>query len=149
MIKNEPKYYYDKKSLSYKTIKSKDLWFFVIVKHIMTSLIISSVITILLFSFIDSPKEKKLKREINNLELQYTSILEKMNHAEIVLDDIQKRDDNIYRMIFGVDPIDETIRRAGFGVLPRLLERARLVRFPHPRRRIRQTAAVRSRARTR
>ena len=119
MIKHEPKYYYDKKSLSYKTIRSKDLWFFVIIKHIMTSLIISSVITILLFSFIDSPKEKKLKREINNLELQYTSILEKMNHAEIVLDDIQKRDDNIYRMIFGVDPIDETIRKAGFGGINR------------------------------
>ena len=71
--------------------------------------------TLILFSFIDSPKEKKLKREIQNLELQYVSIMEKMSQAELVLDDIQKRDDNIYRMIFEIEPIDPSIRKAGFG----------------------------------
>ena len=45
-----------------------------------------------------------------------------MNNAELVLDDIQKRDDNIYRMIFGVDPIDESIRKAGFGGVNRYEE---------------------------
>ena len=88
----------------------------------MSSLIIASIMTIIIFSLVDSPKEKKLKREIQNLELQYISIVEKMNNAELVLDDIQKRDDNIYRMIFGVDPIDESIRKAGFGGVNRYEE---------------------------
>jgi len=115
MLYPEKKYYYDAKSLSYKTLNSKSELFFSIVKYTMTSIILSSLLTLTLFYFIDSPKEKKLKREINNLELQYMAILKKVDHAEIVLDDIQKRDDNIYRMIFGVDPIDESIRKAGFG----------------------------------
>ena len=115
MIGNKTKYYYDKKSLSYKEINPKDNFFFSIFKYTMSSLIISSVIIFLIFSFIDSPKEKTLKREIYNLELQYTSILKELNNAELVLDDIQRRDDNIYRMIFGADPIDESIRKAGFG----------------------------------
>ena len=115
MINEKPKYYYDKKSLSYKQINPKDNLFFTVFKYIMGSTIIASITTILVFSFVDSPKEQKLKREIYNLELQYTSVLEKMSHVEIVLDDIQKRDDNIYRMIFGIDPIDESIRKAGFG----------------------------------
>jgi murein DD-endopeptidase MepM/ murein hydrolase activator NlpD len=115
MLQNHKKYYYDKKSLSYKEINPKDNLFFAIFKYSMSSLIIASLLTFLIFVFIDSPKEKKLKREIYNLELQYISILEDLKNAELVLDDIQKRDDNIYRMIFGIDPIDESIRKAGFG----------------------------------
>ena len=59
-------------------------------------------------------KRKKLKREISNLELQYKSIQQQLINTELVLDDIQQRDDNIYRMIF-IDPIDSSIRKAGFG----------------------------------
>ena len=96
MNPKKTKYYYDKKSLSYKEIKLNDNLFFSIFKYGMSSLIIASIMTFLLFSFVDSPKEKKLKREIQNLELQYIAILETMNNAELVLDDLQKRDDNIY-----------------------------------------------------
>ena len=119
MINNKTKYYYNKKSLNYEPINTHDNLFFSIFKYIVSSLIFASIITIVLFSFIDSPKEKKLKREINNLELQYIAILENMNQAESVLDDIQKRDDNIYRMIFGIEPIDPSIRKAGFGGINR------------------------------
>ena len=119
MSRKKTKYNYDKKSLSYKEIKLNDNLFFSIFKYGMSSLIIASIMTFLLFSFVDSPKEKKLKREIQNLELQYIAILETMNNAELVLDDLQKRDDNIYRMIFGIDPIDKSIRKAGFGGINR------------------------------
>tara|TARA_B100000902_G_C27258269_1_gene889180 strand:+ start:696 stop:1676 length:981 start_codon:yes stop_codon:yes gene_type:complete len=115
MNDHKQKYYYDKKSLSYKEIKLKDNLFFSIFKYGMSSIIIASIMTFLVFSFIDSPKEKKLKREITNLEIQYINIFESLHTAELVLDDLQKRDDNIYRMIFGIEPIDESIRKAGFG----------------------------------
>tara|TARA_B100000530_G_scaffold300884_1_gene221881 strand:- start:66 stop:1046 length:981 start_codon:yes stop_codon:yes gene_type:complete len=122
MINKKPTYYYDKKTLSFKEINENDNLFFTTLKYFMSSLIIASIMTLIIFSVVDSPKEKKLKREIANLELQYISIIEKMNNAELVLDDIQKRDDNIYRMIFGVDPIDESIRKAGFGGVNRYEE---------------------------
>ena len=115
MINKKSTYYYDEKSLSYKEIKSKEIWGFTLLKHLMSSLIIATFITFLFISFVDSPKEKKLKREISNLELQYKSIQQQLVNTELVLDDIQKRDDNIYRMIFGIDPIDSSIRKAGFG----------------------------------
>ena len=38
-----------------------------------------------------------------------------MRQIEIVLDDIQQRDDNIYRTIFEADPIPKSIRKQGFG----------------------------------
>jgi murein DD-endopeptidase MepM/ murein hydrolase activator NlpD len=38
-----------------------------------------------------------------------------LQDIEKVLDDIQQRDDNIYRVIFETEPIPSTIRKAGFG----------------------------------
>ena len=90
MTNKSAKYYYDKKSLSYKKISNKENVFFLILKYSLTSLIIASIMTFIIFSFVDSPKEKTLKREIQNLELQYISMEQQMNNIELVLDDIQK-----------------------------------------------------------
>jgi murein DD-endopeptidase MepM/ murein hydrolase activator NlpD len=110
------KYYYDTKTLSYKRIKLSKLektkrylsFFF-------SSIFFSIVIIVLFFKFFDSPKEKKLKNEITNLISQYKVIDDDMKQIEIVLDDIQLRDDNVYRTIFEADPIPNSIRKQGFG----------------------------------
>ncbi|RPG58463.1 MAG: M23 family metallopeptidase [Flavobacteriales bacterium TMED191] len=115
MINKKSTYYYDEKSLSFKEIKSQEIWGFASFKYLISSLVIASIISFLFVSIVDSPKEKKLKREISNLELQYKSMQKQLNNAELVLDNIQQRDDNIYRMIFGIEPIDSSIRKAGFG----------------------------------
>ena len=110
------KYYYDTKTLSYKRIQlsklektKRYLLFF------SSSLFLSLAILLVFFQFFDSPKENKLKNEIKNLTTQYKIIDESMLQIEIVLDDIQQRDDNIYRTIFEADPIPKSIRKQGFG----------------------------------
>ena len=110
------KYYYDTKTLSYKRIKlsntektKKYLLF------LSSSLLLSLLILFMFFQFFDSPKEKRLKNEIENLTDQYHIINDNMKQIEIVLDDVQKRDDNIYRTIFEADPIPNSIRKQGFG----------------------------------
>ena len=110
------KYYYDTKTLSYKRIQlsklektKRYLLFF------SSSLFLSLAILLVFFQFFDSPKENKLKNEIKNLTTQYKIIDESMQQIEIVLDDIQQRDDNIYRTIFEADPIPKSIRKQGFG----------------------------------
>jgi murein DD-endopeptidase MepM/ murein hydrolase activator NlpD len=70
---------------------------------------------IIFFQFFDSPKEKRLNREIEYLSNQYEVIHDKMTQVDIVLDNLQHRDDNIYRVIFEADPIPSSIRKAGFG----------------------------------
>ena len=60
---------------------------------------------LIFFQFFDSPKEKRLKREISDLLNQYNIINEDLKDINLVLKDIQDRDDNIYRVIFEVDPI--------------------------------------------
>ena len=117
------KYYYDTKTLSYKRIKlsklekTKRFSYF-----IFSSAIIGLIMIVTFFQFFDSPKEKRLINEINHLVNQYEIIDNKMSKIELVLDDIQKRDDNIYRTIFEADPIPTSIRKQGFGGINRYKE---------------------------
>jgi murein DD-endopeptidase MepM/ murein hydrolase activator NlpD len=110
------KYYYDTKTLSYKRIKLsrmnkvRNLFYFLI-----GSAFTGLVMVIIFFQFFDSPKEKILNREIKQLSSQYEVVQDKLQQVELVLDDIQERDDNIYRVIFEADPIPKSIRKAGYG----------------------------------
>ena len=110
------KYYYDTKTLSYKPIKlnsgEKIKGYFI---FFLSSVLLSYFILLIFYQFFDSPKEKKLKLEIQNLTSQYEVIDKNMKQVEIVLDEIQDRDDNIYRVIFEADPIPTSIRKQGFG----------------------------------
>ena len=62
-----------------------------------------------------SPSEKELRKENSRLEAQYRVLSRQMDEALGVLQDIQQRDDNLYRVIFMADPISPAIRQAGYG----------------------------------
>ena len=117
------KYYYDTQTLSYKRItlsklnQSKRVLYFLI-----SSMLLGIVMVFFFFQFFDSPKEKKLISEIEHMLSQYEIIDKKMEQIEIVLEDIQKRDDNIYRTIFEADPIPNSIRKQGFGGVNRYVK---------------------------
>ncbi len=100
---------YDKIHISFK----KKLWRSVI-KFIQT-LSLALVIFLIVFTFIDSPKEKALKREKEELLAQYRILNDQIHTLDKVLKNLENRDDNIYRVIFESDPIDASIRRAGSG----------------------------------
>ena len=110
------KYYYDTKTLNYQRIEKST---FDKVKNVLiyiTASAFSGIIMILFFfQFFDSPKEKKLKREIADLTSQFNLLNTELSQIDRVLKDMQERDDNIYRVIFEAEPIPQSIRKAGFG----------------------------------
>ena len=110
------KYYYDTKTLSYKPIESTGIdKFKKFIVYLTSSAILTFFTLLIFFQYFDSPKEKRLKGEINHLLSQYEIINNDLEKIELVLDDIQNRDDNIYRTIFEADPIPTSIRKQGFG----------------------------------
>ena len=110
------KYYYDTKTLSYKPIESTGIdKFKKFIVYLTSSAILAFFTLLIFFQYFDSPKEKRLKGEINHLLSQYEIINNDLEKIELVLDDIQNRDDNIYRTIFEADPIPTSIRKQGFG----------------------------------
>lgn len=62
------------------------------------------------FYLFDSPREKMLQRENNELKKALKEVNEKMNLVNLVLDDLQERDDYIYRAIFETDPVPKEVR---------------------------------------
>jgi murein DD-endopeptidase MepM/ murein hydrolase activator NlpD len=79
------------------------------------SLIIAVIYWVIFAAFFDSPKEKALEREVQQLTIQYDLINREMGNVENVLDDLQKTDDNLYRTIFEAEPIPATLRDGGVG----------------------------------
>ncbi len=80
-----------------------------------TSVAISVVFIFLVYRFVDSPKERKLKREISNMEVNYHLIDQRIDRINSVLKDLQERDNNIYRAIFEAEPISDEIRKSGYS----------------------------------
>lgn len=112
----EKKYRYNTKTLSYEKIErtAKD-HLLNVVTYAFTGVVFASIFLTLTYFFIDSPKEKQLKRENTQLILQYEILNKKMDQVAGVLSDLEYRDDNIYRLIMEAEPISNSIRKAGFG----------------------------------
>ena len=79
------------------------------------SVIIALVYWAIFASFFDSPKEKALKREVEQMTIQYELIHREMANVESVLEDLQKTDDNLYRTIFEAEPVPAEEREGGIG----------------------------------
>ncbi len=77
--------------------------------------VLALAIVIFTYQFVDSPKEKQLKREIRQYEMQYALLNERVKNLSMVLEDLQNRDDNVYRVIFESEPIPYSVRNAGVG----------------------------------
>jgi murein DD-endopeptidase MepM/ murein hydrolase activator NlpD len=117
------KYRYNNKSLTYEKVETglKERLLSVL-SFLATGIVIGSIFFFLAYTYIDSPKEKELKRENKHLVQQYDYFNKRMEQISEVLEDIQERDDNIYRTIFEAEPISNNIRNAGFGGINRYRE---------------------------
>jgi murein DD-endopeptidase MepM/ murein hydrolase activator NlpD len=110
------KYYFNTNSLKYeKVVIPWGKRILRVLGFVTTAIVFSVVIVAIAYAYLDSPKEKQLKREISQLTLQYEILQQRFEHVDNVLKDIQHRDDNIYRVIFEAEPIPATVRKAGYG----------------------------------
>ncbi|MFH0842602.1 MAG: M23 family metallopeptidase [Bacteroidota bacterium] len=90
--------------------------------YLVGSLLIAILYYVIFAAFFDSPKEKALLREIDQLALQYDMIHREMNNIEKVIDQLQTTDDNLYRTIFEAEPVPATLREGGVGGINRYKE---------------------------
>ncbi|MDR2926671.1 MAG: M23 family metallopeptidase [Cytophagaceae bacterium] len=110
------KFKYNPETLSYDKIETGLKYY---LSRLFSLTLFGAVIGILFFLIyvyiLDSPRETKLERENSRLISQYEIMSKKLEQVEQVLDDIQQRDENVYRVIYQADSIPNSIRRAGFG----------------------------------
>ncbi len=79
---------------------------------------VSLVVTIGIISFLIVNKGQNteaLENQLADYEVQIRLLEKKSMDMQSKLDDLSSMDDNVYREIFGADPINEDIRKAGTG----------------------------------
>lgn len=114
------KYFFNNRSLSYEEAKISPLQrLFKTILFLITTLAFSFGLIILSYTFFESPKERILKSENSQYELQYQIMNDRLNRLQNLVDEIADRDDNIYRIIFEAEPISKSIRQAGYGGIDR------------------------------
>lgn len=110
------KYRFNPESLNYEvhgaSLKERITRF---LAYFSSSLAFAIVLVIFIINFYETPNSKAIKRENQRLLTQYRLMQKDLTGIEKVLEDIQQRDDNIYRVIFETEPIPSSIRKAGFG----------------------------------
>ena len=109
-------YKFNTKSLTYERvtvpIKQRILQ---VLSYLTTGVVFATLTILIAYRYLDSPKEKQMRREIAELTLQYELLNDRMNDVADVLDDIKERDNNIYRTVFEAEPIPDNVRKSGFG----------------------------------
>jgi murein DD-endopeptidase MepM/ murein hydrolase activator NlpD len=113
---NQESLSFDKIRMGFRAVLLRFLAYFI------GSLILAVIYSFIFAIFIDSPKEKALKREIAQLTLQYNLIHKEMGNLEKVIDHLQETDDNLYRTIFEAEPVPTTLRQSGTGGVNRFKE---------------------------
>lgn len=110
------KYYYDTETCKYERVKTKKTDIILNMLGILTLTgVMAGGLIILYYNFFDSPKEVVLNNRIKELQYYYDLKLKEIEQTNKALEAIEYRDDNIYRIVLGAEPIDKDIRNAGIG----------------------------------
>ena len=79
--------------------------------YIFGGIVLGVIFLYLFLVFFPSPREKQLLREKEAMEAQLTNLHQQVDQMQIVMTDLQQRDDNLYRVLFGAEPIPMSIRQ--------------------------------------
>jgi len=110
------KFYYDSDTLSYKSIQRDKKRVFRNTILYLLAILLTGLLGFVGFStFLKSPSEKETLRELENLQFNYGLLEKRMSESNAILEEIQQRDNNVYRIIFEAKPISDAQRNTGFG----------------------------------
>lgn len=114
------KYYYDPDTCTYKRVKVKTID---IVLNIFGFLTLSTIfgigISFFIAPYLQDQDKAELVDENRELKVYYDLLNKQIDEVNDIVQALQNRDDNIYRVIFEAEPIPNSIRKAGAGGVDR------------------------------
>jgi len=110
------KYIYDPLTLAYHKVERtwrhrlRDTGVF-----LLASVLLGIIFYFVLESVLDSPKEKALKRELNEVLLSYDQLNNRIDELSLVMSDMEQRDNEVYRVVFESEPVSDELRFSSIG----------------------------------
>ncbi|MEY2640606.1 MAG: hypothetical protein RIR90_2088 [Bacteroidota bacterium] len=105
------KYYYNPHSMRFEKLETPlRVRLLQLFGFIAASIVTGIIIVLIAFRYIDSPKEKLLRQENEDLKENYAVLMERAKQLELQMDELENRDNSVYRSIFEADPIPDSAR---------------------------------------
>ncbi len=89
------------------------------IPKVLGIMVVSFALFLWLSDLIETPNERSLRLENEQLKLQYKMLNLRLGEMSKALDEIKKRDNQIYRMIFEAEPVPEEMYKGGYGGINR------------------------------
>lgn len=105
------KYFYNTQTLRYEKLETPlRVKLLRALGFIAASLVTALIIVSIAFQYLDSPKEKLLKRQYETARTQLDFMQGKVSKLQQQMSDLEKRDNEVYRSIFEANPIPDSAR---------------------------------------
>ncbi|MCQ2329453.1 MAG: M23 family metallopeptidase [Paludibacteraceae bacterium] len=82
----------------------------VIFTHLLSGVGLSILVLVCIYTFMDSPKEKKLQQDLALMESQYKFLVKRFDAMNVVLTDLRERDNNLYRILLETDTMPDVVK---------------------------------------
>lgn len=106
---------FNPEELSYRKVDSSlgaRIWR--VVFYVFAILVLAVILNVMYSLFFDTPRERQIRRENEMLEEQYRALSERKSRVDTVMQEIQRIDRDIYRVIFETEPVEpEEFPRSG------------------------------------
>lgn len=119
-MKTKIYYRYNPQTLTYERVyrSAKDK-FFTVLRHLLSGIAIGGLLFSGAWYVLGTPYRAAERKEKEITEAQYKLLSKRLDDALSVLEDIQQRDDYMYRAIFHAEPVSSSIRNSGIGNIGR------------------------------
>jgi len=105
------KYYYDTENCKYERIRTTPLDIILnFLGFLALSIVLGLSILFLFSKYFDSPVEKALRRENEELQFYYKIVDKELKDMDAMIRALQERDNTIYRVVFEAEPVDYTLK---------------------------------------
>ena len=105
MKKFKYKYIFNPNTLNYEAITYtiRD-YAWIVTRYLLAGVVLGGIGIVLYASFFKDPETDQLEKKINYLETQIETFNRKIDTLELFAADLERRDENVYRSIFGAEP---------------------------------------------
>ncbi len=105
------KYYYNTNTLRYEKLETPlRVRLLRVFGFIAAALVTAALISFVAFQFIGSPKEKILEQQNRALRENYKELDEELSSVQKQMQELEKRDNDVYRAIFEANPVPDSAR---------------------------------------
>ncbi|MBN8837446.1 MAG: M23 family metallopeptidase [Sphingobacteriia bacterium] len=105
------KYYYNTHTLRYEKVETPlRIRLLQVFGFVAASIVTGVIIVLIAFKYVDSPKEKILRQQNDDLRGNYALLEDRLKQLELQMGELENRDNTVYRSIFESEPIPDSAR---------------------------------------